>query len=162
MASAVEESVESSAGASLHLARRALHIPSSETAKCVHLKVTLLSPSNELCLLTFFKLLSGESPKIQKLLDPVGVEWGLRRLQHHGKETRMTLWALSSSPLFSELREELCSMSHAILLLIDASVSSASAQLEQLNALVKETLVSLSNNAPSHRLPLLCLAAAVS
>lgn len=51
-------------------------------AKCLHLKVSLLGPSHKATTLLFFRLLSGQDPPTENLLEPIGVDWGLRRLQH--------------------------------------------------------------------------------
>lgn len=75
-----------------------------------------------------------------------------------GSETRMTLWALSAAEAFSELRADLCSQSHAILLILDADSARLSEQMQQLQRLMQSAQV---HAQPSHN-PALFLVAAVS
>ena len=75
-----------------------------------------------------------------------------------GSETRMTLWALSAAEAFSELRADLCSQSHAIVLILDADSARLSEQMQQLQRLMQSAQV---HAQPSHN-PALFLVAAVS
>ncbi|CDJ60178.1 hypothetical protein, conserved [Eimeria maxima] len=91
----------------------------------------------------FCTLLRGTVPPTTALRDPIGVDWGLRRLQHNGSETRLTLWALSAAEAFSELRADLCSQSHTIVLVLDAESARLSEQLQQLKRLLQSAQLHL-------------------
>ncbi|XP_022588775.2 uncharacterized protein LOC34621072 [Cyclospora cayetanensis] len=116
---------------------------------CKHLKVSLLGTHHKVTLALFCKLLTGQSPPLEVLREPVGVEWGLRRLNQQGTDIRMTVWALSVAEAFSELRVELCRESHALLLIVDAGIEGStpvSEQLQQLQVLRDSCVKALQPN----------------
>lgn len=79
-------------------------------------------------------------------------------MRFSGSETRLTLWALSAAEAFSELRADLCSQSHTIVLVLDAESARLSEQLQQLKRLLQSAQLHLQ---PGQN-PALFLVAAVS
>lgn len=73
---------------SQHLSTQALLLKREHFAikltpnECLHFKVSLLGASPKATMSLFSRLLRGNAASSADLRDPVGVDWGLRRLQH--------------------------------------------------------------------------------